>query len=77
MRVMPIRMPSSTAITPETSHWIPVSSSTSFTATSAGEYPTSAQPVGYSHTPESARCTRRIRPRSSCTTAPMADFGVT
>ena len=27
---------------------MPVSSSTSFTATSAGEYPTSAQPVGYS-----------------------------
>ena len=37
MRVKPMRMPSSTAITPSGSQAMPVSSSTSFTATSAGE----------------------------------------
>ena len=34
-------------------------------------------PVGYSHTPESARCTSRISPSSLPTTAPTATFGVT
>ena len=37
MRVMPMRMPSSTATTPSGTHSMPVSSRTSFTATSAGE----------------------------------------
>ena len=37
MRVIPMRIPSSTAMTPCGSQWMPVSSSTSFTATSAGE----------------------------------------
>ena len=46
MRVMPMRMPSRTAITPWGSQWIPVSSSTSFTATSAGEYPDVGPPRG-------------------------------
>ena len=44
---------------------------------SAAEYPMSAQPVGYSHTPESARCTSRISPLSLPTAAPTATFGVT
>ena len=37
MRVMPMRIPSSTATTPSGTHSMPVSSRTSFTATSAGE----------------------------------------
>ena len=50
-----IRWPSTTASSSCTgSHTMPVSSPTSLTATSAGEYPTSAQPVGYSQNPESA-----------------------
>ena len=55
----------------------PVSSSTSFTTTSLAEYPTSAQPVGYSHTPLSLRCTSSTSPASLPTTAPTATFGVT
>ena len=77
MRVKPRRSPSRTAIRRTGSTSMPVSSSTSLTATSAGEYPTSAHPVGYSHIPESARCTSRISPASLPTTAPMATLGVT
>ena len=40
------RRPSSTAISCTTSHSMPVSSATSFTATSDAEYPMSAHPVG-------------------------------
>ncbi len=36
-RVKPRRSPSSTAMSPTTSQWMPVSSATSFTATSAAE----------------------------------------
>jgi|LUMW01.1.fsa_nt_gb hypothetical protein len=60
-----------------TSHSMPVSSRTSLTTTSAAEYPTSAQPVGYSHSPESARCTSNSSPSSLPTTAPTVTFGVT
>ena len=37
----------------------------------------SAQPVGYSQMPESARCTSRISPLSLPTTAATPTFGVT
>jgi hypothetical protein len=76
-RENPIRCPSMTEIRLTGSHSMPVSSDTSFTATSDGEYPTSAQPVGYNQMPESARRTNRISPSSLPTTAPTATFGVT
>ena len=56
---------------------MPVSSSTSLTTTSAAEYPTSHHPVGYSHTPESARWMSRSSPLSLPTAAPTATLGVT
>ena len=76
-RENPIRWPSMTASTRCASHSMPVSSTTSLTATSAGEYPTSAHPVGYSQMPESARWTSSSSPSSLPTIAPMATFGVT
>ena len=56
---------------------MPVSSYTSLIATSDGEYPTSAQPTGYSHQPESARWVSSSSPSSFPTIAATATFGVT
>ena len=75
--VKPMRMPSTTPSNCTGSASIPVSSRTSFTTTSAAEYPTSAQPVGYNHTPLGARFTNKISPASLPTIAPIATFGVT
>ena len=77
MRANPSRRPSKTPMSDTGSTSIPVSSCTSLIATSDGEYPTSAQPTGYSQTPESARWVSRISPASLPTTAATAHLGVT